>query len=150
MRGVSLARDTLTRPSLYLYQISSNYLRQCVSYGLQKISPSGEITTLRRSESRHSCSRHAYWSSSTFLPNIIEICLRVSKLWSAQGCVYGRTDAMLIAISPEPIGRGIKTNKKNIHFSRNVANFTLTCAPNEDSDQPAHSRSLIRICIKRI
>ena len=27
---------------------------------------------------------HAYWSSSSFLPNIIKICLKVSKLWSAQ------------------------------------------------------------------
>ena len=28
--------------------------------------------------------QHTYWSSSSFLPNIIEICLRVSKLWPAQ------------------------------------------------------------------
>ena len=64
---------------------------------------------IMKTVSRLSCMRHAYWSSSTFLPNI-EICLRVSKLWSTQGCVYGWTEAMLIAISPEPIGRGIKMN----------------------------------------
>ena len=32
--------------------------------------------------------QHAYWSSSSFLLNITKICLRVSKLWSAQGLVY--------------------------------------------------------------
>ena len=31
---------------------------------------------------------HAYWSSSSFLPNITKVCLRVSKLWSPQGWVY--------------------------------------------------------------
>ena len=40
------------------------------------------------SESCLSCMRHAYWSSSSFLPNIIKICLRVSKLWNAQGWGY--------------------------------------------------------------
>ena len=35
-----------------------------------------------------SCTGHAYWSSSLFLPIIIKIYLRVSKLWSAQGYVY--------------------------------------------------------------
>ena len=39
------------------------------------------------SESCFSCMPHAYWSFSSFLLNIIKICLRVSKLWSAQGCV---------------------------------------------------------------
>ena len=34
-----------------------------------------------------SCTWHAYWSS-TFLPNIIKMCLRVSKLWSTQGWGY--------------------------------------------------------------
>ena len=31
-----------------------------------------------------SCMLHAHWSSSSFLQNIIKICFRVSKLWSAQ------------------------------------------------------------------
>ena len=31
---------------------------------------------------------HAYWSSSSFLQNIIKICLRVSKLWSVQDFVF--------------------------------------------------------------
>ena len=92
VRVVSLARDTPTGPPLHPYQILSNYLKQYGSYGLHKISASREITTLQDSESHLSCTLHTYWSSSTFLPNIIEICLRVSKLWSAQGCVYGRTE----------------------------------------------------------
>ena len=29
-------------------------------------------------------------NTPTGLPNIIKICQRVSKLWSAQGCIYGR------------------------------------------------------------
>ena len=53
-----------------------------------------------------SCTRHAYWSSSSSLPNIIKISLRVSKLWSTQRCVWGRTDTRLIAISPYLFGRG--------------------------------------------
>ena len=40
---VSLACD-MTGPPLHLYQILS-YLKQYVSYGLHKISASGEITT---------------------------------------------------------------------------------------------------------
>ena len=36
------------------------------------------------SESCHSCTQHTYWSSSSFLPNIIKICLKASKLWPAQ------------------------------------------------------------------
>ena len=36
------------------------------------------------SKSCLSCSRHTYWSSFSFLPNIIKICLRVAKLWPAQ------------------------------------------------------------------
>ena len=102
------------------------------SYGLHKISASGEITTSGRKwemsllhgtcllftstkhyqnirvsklwsaqdfgfrggnykikkESCLSCMWHAYWSSSSFLQNIIKICLRVSKLWSAQDICF--------------------------------------------------------------
>ena len=40
---------------------------------------------LHNEESESCISRmwHAYWSSSLFLQNIIKICLRLSKLWSA-------------------------------------------------------------------
>ena len=48
VRVVSLARDTPTGPPLHSYQIYSNYLRQYGSYGLRKISASGEMTILRR------------------------------------------------------------------------------------------------------
>ena len=34
--------------------------------------------------------------------------------------------------------------------SQRVQTYLLTCAPNEDSDQPAHSRSLIRVFIVRM
>ena len=67
MRVVSLACDTP------LYQI--------LSYGQHKISASGEITHKEESESCLFCMVHA---SSSSLSNIIKICLRVSKLWSAQ------------------------------------------------------------------
>ena len=44
VRVVSLARDMPTGPPLHPYQILSNYLKQYGSYGLQKISASGERT----------------------------------------------------------------------------------------------------------
>ena len=44
VRVVSPAQDTPTGPPLHPYQIS-NYLKQYGSYGLHKISASGEITT---------------------------------------------------------------------------------------------------------
>ena len=45
VRVVSLARDMPTGPPLHPYEILSNYLKQYGSYGLHKISASGEITT---------------------------------------------------------------------------------------------------------
>ena len=80
VRVVSLACNTPTGPPLHLYQILTNYLKHYGSYGLHEISASGEITTSLRVSYLY-CMVHA---SSSFLPNIIKICLRVSKLWSAQ------------------------------------------------------------------
>ena len=48
----------------------------CIRFRLQ-----GRELQKEESESCLSCMGHA---SSSFLPNIIKICLRVSKLWSAQ------------------------------------------------------------------
>ena len=45
VRVVSLASDMPTGPPLHPYQILVNYLKQYGSYGLHKISASGEITT---------------------------------------------------------------------------------------------------------
>ena len=75
-------------PPLHLYQIS-NFLIHYGFYSLHKILASGEIITY--SDSCLSCTRHSYWSCSSSLPNIIKICLRVSKLLSAQRRV-GKTD----------------------------------------------------------
>ena len=104
VRVVSLARDMPTGPPFQPYEILSNYLKQygmaCTRFRIQ-----GRLLHNEDSESCLSCTRHAYWSSSSFLRNIIKICLMVSNLWSAQGCVYGRTDAMLIVISHKLIGR---------------------------------------------
>ena len=41
---VSLACNTPTGPPLHPYQILSNYIKQYGSYGLHKISASGEMT----------------------------------------------------------------------------------------------------------
>ena len=62
------------------YHIISNSMgvMDCTRFWLQ-----GRQLHKEESECCLSCTRHAYWSSS-FLPNIIKICLRVSKLWSAQ------------------------------------------------------------------
>ena len=48
VRVVSFARDMPTGPFLHPYQILSNYLKQYGSYGLHKISASGEITKTAR------------------------------------------------------------------------------------------------------
>ena len=45
VRVVSLACGTPTGPPLNLYQILSYYLKQYGSYGLHKISASGQLTT---------------------------------------------------------------------------------------------------------
>ena len=45
VRVVSLAHDMPSGPPLHLYQILSYYLKQYGSYGLHKISDTGEITT---------------------------------------------------------------------------------------------------------
>ena len=45
VRVVYLARDTPTGPPLHSYQVLLNYLKQYGSYGLHKISASGEKTT---------------------------------------------------------------------------------------------------------
>ena len=45
LRFVSLAYDMPTGPPLHLYLISQYYLKQYGSYGLHKISASGETTT---------------------------------------------------------------------------------------------------------
>ena len=51
--------------------------------------------------------------------------------------------AMLIILYSLPLPNGPQRDKTDL----------LTCAPNEDSNQPAHSRSLIRVfvvCMKRL
>ena len=53
----------------------------------------GRLLHNEDSESCLSCMQRAYWSSSTFLPNMIKICLRVSKLWSAHGWGYNISDS---------------------------------------------------------
>ena len=79
VRVVSLACDTPTGPPLHLYQILSYYLKQYGSYGLHKISASG-----RNQEETESCLSCMIHASSSYLPNIIKIRLRVSKLRRAQ------------------------------------------------------------------
>ena len=65
--------------SKYYHIISNNMgVMACTRFWLQGRYPHNE-----ESESCLSCTEYAYWSSS-FLPNIIKICLWVTKLWSAQ------------------------------------------------------------------
>ena len=88
MRVVSLVHDTPTGPSLHPYQILSNYLKQYGSYSLHKILAVRGVNYITKKVRVVYCTRLAYWSSSSFLRNTTKICLRVSKLWSLQGCVY--------------------------------------------------------------
>ena len=81
-----------------------------------KKSASGEISTLWR--------KREY--SSTNQPNspylclyqiIIKIFQNIKKLWSAED---GRTDARRMAISPEPIQSGDKTQQQNVFDKFNI------------------------------
>ena len=107
MTVVSLACDTPTGPSLHPYQIFSNYHKQYGSYGLHKISASGELL---HNEANESCSLHAtrllvlffiptkyYQSMSKGIEVMEHTRMRL------------RTDAMMIALTPKPVGRGIKS-----------------------------------------
>ena len=69
---------------LVLFLISTKYYHIISnSYGLHKISASGETTNNKESESCLSCRRHTYWSSSTSLPNIIKLSQTIWELWPA-------------------------------------------------------------------
>ena len=57
-------------------------------------------------ESCLSCTRHAYWSSSTFLPNIIKICLRYQSYGAHKDAATDGRHAD--RYFPEPIGREIQ------------------------------------------
>ena len=81
VRVVSLACHRHTGPPLHPYQILSNYLKQYGSYGLHNY-------IMKKVRVLISSTQHAYFSSFSFLLNIIKICLSVSKLWSVQGCIY--------------------------------------------------------------
>ena len=87
-RVVSLAHNMPSGSPLHPHQILSNYLVQWELWLAQDFGFRGDnyITKIVRVVS---CTRHAYWSSSSVLPNNIKICLRASKLWGAQRCFYG-------------------------------------------------------------
>ena len=44
----------------------------------------------------------------------------------------------------------IQAPKSSTIYPQRQATYLLTCAPNEDSNQPAHPRSLIRIFVARV
>ena len=104
MRVVSLAHDMSTDPPLHPYQILSNYLNSmgvlaCTRFRIQGIELYNED-----SESCYSRKQHTYWPYSSFLPNIIKICLRVSKLWPAQdfrfrGDNYTRNKVRVVSLT---------------------------------------------------
>ena len=86
-RVVLLAIDTPTWPDIWFCQIISNYLKQYGSYSHgQDFGFRGDKYISKKVRGL-SFRRHVYWSSLSLLPNIIKIPLRVSKLWSTQGCV---------------------------------------------------------------
>ena len=68
--------------------------------------------------SRLSCTRYAYWC--LYIPT--KYYRNTSKGIKVMEIIriYGRKDAMLIAISPEPIGRGIKTCLSGYAYSSYV------------------------------
>ena len=97
-----------------IYLMSSKYLKGYKSYWAYKLSPiklfQGRWLKRPARESNHSCMRHTFLTWYTCLPNIIKISQRVSKLLSAQGFVYGWSDARLMAISPNLVSQGIKSS----------------------------------------
>ena len=83
VRIVCLASDMPTGPPLSPYQILSNYIKQCGSYGLHNISVSWEITT----EQIKSILQATGLLVLLFIPT--KYYKNISKLWSTQRCVYG-------------------------------------------------------------
>ena len=89
VRVVSLARNTPNGPPLYPYEILSNNLAVWELWPAQDFDFRGD-NYIMKTVRVVSLARDMP-TGPPFLPNIIKICLRVSKLWSVQGCVYGRT-----------------------------------------------------------
>ena len=84
VRVVTFAHNIPTGPLLHFYQTLSKYVLGYESYSLHKISASMEITTQRIKWELSLLTRHAYWSSSSSLPNIIKLSQTVWELWPAQ------------------------------------------------------------------
>ena len=84
----TLEHDMPIGPYLCLYQIFSKYFKpHSQEFGLEI--HSGEVIRKPLCRCCLSCTRHTYWSWPIPLPNIIKICLRVSKLWRAQDFGFG-------------------------------------------------------------
>ena len=92
-------------PNIKIFQIIKK-LWSAREFGL-KIH-SGEIPRKRTEQDRYGSNGLHKISASggKYIRKKVRVVSYASKLWSAQGCVYGQTYAMLIVISPEPIGRG--------------------------------------------
>ena len=84
----TLEHDMPTSPYLCLYQIWSKYFKPHTQ-GFSLGNHSGEVTRKQPQQSL-SCMWHTYCSIPMPLPNIIKICLRVSKLWNARFWLQGR------------------------------------------------------------
>ena len=106
----SFACGMPTGPPLHPYQILSNSQTLWELWPAQDFGFRGDNYTMKTVRCCHSCTQHTYWSSSSFLPNIIKICLRVSKLWPAQdfcfrGDNYTTNKVRIVSLAPDtPIG----------------------------------------------
>ena len=103
------------------FHIISNSMRvmACTRFLLQ-----GRQLHNEESESCLSCSRNAYWSSSSSLPNIIKLCQTVWELWSAwdfwfRGDKYITKTVRVITLARNtPIG-------PLLHFYQTLSKYVL-------------------------
>ena len=124
VRVVSLACNMPTGPPLNLYQILSYYLKQYGSYGLHKISASGETLHNKESESCLSCMRHTYWSSSSSLPNIIKLSQTVWELWPAQDFRFRGDNYITKTVRVVTLARNIPTGPL-LQFYQTLSKYVL-------------------------
>ena len=120
MRVVSLERDTPTGHPFHPYQTLSNYLKQygsiaCTIFQLEGdnyITETVRVVSLPRDKPTVP-PLHSYQILSKYVKGY------QSYEAHKDASTNGRTDAMLIGISPEPIDRGIKTESLIISIKLN-------------------------------
>ena len=76
------------------------------------------------SESCLSCTRHTYWSSSSFLPNIIKLSQTVWELWPAQDFRFRGGNYITKTVRVVTLASNIPTGPL-LHFYQTLSKYVL-------------------------